>query len=132
MSPWVHGAVRWLAGSVVAGGFMVFVVALFHAFLGLERPIDMMLHGVAATNSATAIGIFVIGRSGIDRGFAAALSAGLVAVATLLSLGVADGPGAQWLPIASLTSEGAAWGPLLVSGCLGGLATLLFSRRSGL
>ena len=130
VATWTHGAARWLAGSLTSGGFMVFVIALFHSFLGLAQPTNMALHGVAATTAATAIGMIVIGRSGIERGFAASLSAGLVVVGSLLSLGVSDGPGSTWLPIASLTSREAAGAPLLMALVFGAVAVSLFSRRS--
>jgi hypothetical protein len=128
---WVHGAARWIAGSVLLSVFYAFSVFVFDAFLGVPGPISLVAHGAAACAGATAIGILVIGRAGLESGFAAPMSLGLVAVVSLLSTGLSWKTGGALLPIASLlTDDPSGLGALAMSLVWGLIAVAVFTRRS--
>lgn len=128
---WVHGAARWLAGSSLLAVFYGFSVLLFDAFLGVPDPTHLILHGAAAAGGSTAIGLVVIGRHGLDSGFAGPMSAGLVVVVSLLSVGLSMKSVGQHLPVASLLAVHQP-GPSVVgmSVLWGGVAVLAFVYRS--
>jgi hypothetical protein len=126
----VHGLARWLAGSVVLAGFYAVSVWALHAVMGVGDVNGIVLHGAAAAGAATAIGLLVIGRSGLDRGFAGPMSGGLVLVFGLLSAGLAGGV-ARVLPIASVLAHDASpWPPLALAATTGLLAAVVFARRT--
>lgn len=127
---WIHGMVRWIAGTFLLAIFYIFSVLLFHAIIGLPDPGAVARHGVAASAAATAMGLIIVGRSGTDRSFAGILSAGITTITGLLSLGLASPQRAAAFPIASLASEGDGWSPLLLSLVCGVVATAVFTRRS--
>jgi hypothetical protein len=127
----VHGLSRWAAGTLVLAGFYALSVWALHALMGVGDVTGLVLHGVAAAGGATAIGLLVIGRSGLDKGFAGPMSAGLVIVFALLSTGIAQGRGGAILPIASmLVRDASPWPPLLASLLSGVVAAVVFARRT--
>lgn len=126
----VVGFARWTSGTLVLSAFFAMSVGLVHAIMGVGDPTPLILHGGAACGASTAIGLLVIGRAGLDRGFAGPMSAGLVAVFGLAGAGLARGP-MQWVPIASLLARDAsAWPPVLGAIALGVVAALAFARRT--
>ncbi len=128
---WVHGLSRWLAGSLLLSLFFALGVAVFDALLGLEDPMTLLLHGSAASTGATAIGLVVIGRAGLESGFGGPMAAGLITVVFLLQAGVTMRPIGALLPVASLAAQSdQGWPPLLMSILWGLVATWLFTRRS--
>lgn len=128
---WVHGAARWLSGTLLLSLFFAFSVVLFDSFIGVPRPTALMLHGAAACGGATAIGLIVIGRAGLENGFAAPMSAGLVMVVSLLSAGISLGDAAHWIPVASLvTDDQSGLAALAASLGCGVLGTVMFTWRS--
>ncbi|MCB9663026.1 MAG: hypothetical protein H6732_02860 [Alphaproteobacteria bacterium] len=127
----VHGLARWLAGSLVLGGFYGLSVALVDAIMGVQDALQLALAGLASCAASTAVGLGVIGRAGLDRGFAGPMSAGLVAVFSVLSAGLADRAAGAYLPIASLVVRDASWPiPLGVACAMGIVASLAFARRT--
>lgn len=127
---WVHGAARWLSSTLVLSAWWAFTILLFHALLGAEEPWALLRHGVAASSTSVAIGLMVIGRGGLARGFAGPLSAGLVAVVSLLSYGVSTKGADQYVPIASMLSSGASgWTSLGVATLIGLGGVALFTWR---
>jgi hypothetical protein len=128
----LQGFVRWAAGTAVLGTFFAFAVTAVDGVMGLAHPGTAVAHGYAATGAATAFGIVAVGRSGLDKGFAAPLSLGLVLVTGFTALGVGGADAAApWLPIASLVSRGApVLPPVALSAALGLLAALVFARRT--
>ena len=128
---WVHGCARWLAGSILLAAFFTYSVMAFDAFIGVARASVLITHGIAACAGSTAIGILVIGRAGLESGFAAPMSAGLVMVVTLLSLGLSGGEAMSWIPIASmLTDAGHGWLALTHACAWGAASVVIFTRRS--
>jgi hypothetical protein len=128
---WVHGAARWLAGSVLLSAFFAFSVILFDAFIGVAAPVSLAVHGAAACAGSTAIGLVVIGRAGLENGFAAPMSAGLVIVVTLLSIGLKLDLQVAWLPVASLLTDDISGAAALATSVTWGVAgTALFTWRS--
>lgn len=127
----VHGLARWLAGSLVLGGFYGLSVALVDAIMGVQGAATLALLGLASCSASTAVGLAVIGRAGLDRGFAGPMSAGLVLVFSVLSTGFADRQLGALLPVASLVVREADWPAPLAGACvLGVVASLLFARRT--
>lgn len=128
---WVHGTARWLASTFVLGAFYVFGVALFHSLVGMPDPVAVALHGVAASSGSAALGIAVVGRAGMAQGFVAPLSVGLVLVTSLLGWGFAANGPEQWIPIASVLSEGTPGGGAAAMSVLWGIVGIaLFTWRS--
>lgn len=127
---WVPGAARWLAPTLLLGAASATNVAIFGALLDTLATPALVRECFAAAGAAVAIGLAVVGRHGLDRGLSGPLSAGLVAVASLLGLGAGLPNAARYLPIASLVSGGDGWAPLLGSLACGLLATVWFARRS--
>jgi hypothetical protein len=128
---WVHGFSRWLAGTLLLSLFFALAVGIFNSLLLLEAPYTLALHGAAACGGASAIGLVVIGRSGLEAGFAGPMSAGLVAVVSLLSFGVGNRVVGAWLPISSLLARSEdGLTPLLMSLAWGVIATAIFTRRT--
>jgi hypothetical protein len=128
---WVHGASRWLAGSVVLTAFYALSVALLHAVIGTTHPLFLLEHGAAACMGAVAIGLMVVGRAGIEQGFMAPLSLGLFLVASLISLGLGVQGWDAWVPVSSLLRQGVdGLGAMAVAVAWGGVAVGLFTWRS--
>ncbi len=128
---WVHGASRWAAATAVLTLWWGLTVALFHALLGAFDPWGLVMHGTAACAASVAIGLAVIGRAGIERGFAGPLSAGLVVVVSLLSYGLSSHGADRYVPIASLMSAGdPGWTSLAVALAASAGAVGLFTWRA--
>ena len=128
---WVHGFARWAASTLVLSLFHALSALLFDSLLGVERLVPVIAHGTAAVGTATAIGLVVIGRAGMGRGFAGPMSLGLVLVVMILGLGMGDDtPVAPYLPIASVLAERDSLVPLFVSLLTGFLAAHLFAWRT--
>jgi hypothetical protein len=128
---WVHGASRWAAASIVLTAWWGLTVALFHALLGAFDPWGLVVHGASACVASVAIGLAVIGRAGIERGFAGPLSAGLVAVVSLLSYGLSAHDIDRYVPIASLMSTGdPGWSSLGVALAASAASVGLFTWRA--
>jgi len=129
--PWVHGASRWMAGSSILVVGLAFSVMLFDAILGVHDPRSLVLHGSAAILSSVAIGIVVIGKHGLKSGFAGPMSAGLVVVVSLLSMGLSQPSVAEWLPVASLLARSSSGvTPMLLSVVLGIASVGIFTFRT--
>ncbi len=126
---WVHGAARWLAGSIAVCLFYAFGLALVDAVLGLPDSVSSLRHGIAACSTATAVGLFVAARAGANTGFSGPLAAGLTAVTSLLALGLAAPAFTRFIPLASLWTDTAGWEALAVAALSGVVATWTFSRR---
>ena len=105
-------------------------VAVFHALLGARQPEGLIVNGIAASGAGVAIGLIVIGRSGMAHGFSGPLSAGLVVVVSLLSFGLSVHGLDHHVPIASLLSaDNPGWGALSVSLVLGVASVAWFTVR---
>lgn len=128
---WVHGLARWVASTLVLTAFYAFAVLLFRALLNVPNPSKLMLHGLAACGASTGIGLMVVGRAGLEKGFAGPISVGLTAVFTLLSLGAGASDLMGWLPIASLVGQKASGAAAVVTMVAFGLGSVaLFTWRS--
>lgn len=128
---WVHGLSRWLAGTLLLSMFFSVSVFVFASLLPFEAPLTVVLHGVAACGGATAIGLVVIGRSGLEAGFAGPMSTGLVMVVSLLSFGLANRTVGAVLPVASLLARAPdGWTPVFVATLWGLIATAIFTFRT--
>lgn len=127
---WVHGASRWLSGSLLLVSFFTVCVLVFAALFSLEDMGAVMRHGAAAGSGAIAVGLMVVGRSGLKSGFSSVLSMGLLAGTVLMGLGMVVPSVAAWLPVASLLTGGAGWAPLGGALLLGGASSLVFGWRS--
>jgi hypothetical protein len=130
---WMHAASRWLASTLVLTIFLQFAVATFTAFLSMPDPTAIMRHGLSGTMASTALGLLVIGKAGIKRGFSGPVAAGISAATFCCSLGYVL-PDAQsaWLPMASLASDSSGWESLLVALVFSCGAVLVFGKRSAL
>jgi hypothetical protein len=116
---------------LLLAAFFSYSVFAFHAFLGVASPYSLVAHGIAACAASNAIGILVIGRAGMESGFAAPMSAGLVMVVTLMSMGVSYGASVSWLPVASLLTDASdGTFALLNAAVWGAIAVTVFTRRA--
>ena len=127
---WVHGAARFLASVAVLSLFVTLAVLFYDALAGMEDPIAMICNGIAASVTATSLGLIAIGRGGLEAGFAGSLAFGLSILAGLAFIGVVVPSSAQYLPVASLVTPGGTLVPMVVSVVLGIVAILAFSIRS--
>lgn len=130
---WMHAASRWIASTLVLTIFLQFAVATFTAFLSMPDPAAIMRHGLSGTMASTALGLLVIGKAGIKRGFSGPVAAGISAATFCCSLGYAL-PDAQsaWIPMASLASDSSGWESLLIALLFSCTAVFLFGKRSAL
>ncbi len=127
---WVPGAARWTAGWVLLSIFYALCVGTFDALMGLSDPGATTRHGAAACGAATALGVALVGRAGLRQSFAGPFAMGMTAATGLITLGATSPSIGQWLPLASVYSEGSGWVPLALTLVCGGLAALGFSLRA--
>jgi hypothetical protein len=127
---WVHGAARWLAGTVVLGIWVVLGVAFTGALLGLPDPAAALSDGLAAATASVALGLASVGRASIKTGFAASLALGLVGTTGLLGLGALWPDGGRFIPLASIAAGGYGGVPLGVALLMGAGSVAAFTLRS--
>jgi hypothetical protein len=125
---WIHGASRWVSGTLVLTAFIVPGLLLFDALIGVSAIGSLARNIVAACATTTALGLFAVGRSGARGGLAGPLAGGLSAATGVFALGLAVPEVARLLPLASLTCDGRGYVPLLVSGLVGAGAIAHFAR----
>jgi hypothetical protein len=82
--PWMPGASRWMATTLILSGFLLASLFLLAAVWGGTGP-DYLVHSVAATGVASAIGI---GVAAVGRRLSRDLALGLTLVAGLTGLGL--------------------------------------------
>lgn len=110
---WVTPLARWSAATLVLGLFFTMSVTMMHAVVGLEAPWSLAISGATASSTAAAVGMAVIGVGGKTQGFAGPMSAGLVIVMGLFSLGLYEPWLARSLPVASLLDPNLGVAPLI-------------------
>ncbi len=125
---WITGLARWLASTFTLGLFFVLSIIWITAIVGVTEPAAVMRHGVAACGAAVALGIAVVGTSGLKQGFAGPFAVVVVLLTALTTLGAL---GLSWLPLASLFTEGSGWPALVVSAGLGVLSAFVYAWRVG-
>lgn len=125
---WVAALARWSAATLVLGLFYATSVAMVDAVIGLPNPWALALNGATAASTASAVGMAVIGRGGKTRGFAGPMSAGLVIVMGLYSVGLARPELAPHIPVGSITATSVGAAPW-VALCMGPLNAWWFARR---
>jgi ABC-type transport system involved in multi-copper enzyme maturation permease subunit len=130
MARWVPGAARWTSSTAVLAIFLGYCVALFDALVGVPDAGALIRHGIAASGGAVCLGIAVVGRAGIRRGFSGPFAIGLTIATALLGMGIGLPRVGQWLPLASVLAGGDGWAPLTLSLLSGVVASALFAWRS--
>lgn len=126
---WATGFARWLGSSAVLCGFLALSVAMVTAVLPGGDPLPALLHGVAATLTAIAVGMAVVGQAGLRAGFSGPFGVGMTLVTGIASAGWRwDLP---WLPVASLFSTRPGWAAVAVSCAAGVVGSFVYARRSG-
>ncbi|MCB9685849.1 MAG: ABC transporter permease [Alphaproteobacteria bacterium] len=125
----VGGFARWLASSLVLAAFFGLTVVLLGALLPLRAPWSVLTHGWAASFGAVAIGIAVVGTSGLRQGFSGPFALGMT-LATAVG-GTGATLGLHFLPMGSLLSREPGWTSLAVSILFGVVASALYGRRAG-
>ena len=125
---WVHGAARWMAGSVILVGFLWAGLALFEALLGTGQPVTLAIHGAAGAIGATALGVLAMSRAGPRNNFSGPLAAALSAATGLFGLGYALPDIGRMLPMASVVTGGPPLVPMAVALLLGAVSMALFAR----
>jgi hypothetical protein len=126
---WAGGLARWIASTGLLSWFYALSVLVFGALMPLTDPWPLVRHGTAATGTAVAIGLAVVGGAGIKQGFSGPFAVGMTLATSLAGLGGALGT--WWLPIGSLFSGGSGWTPLALSAVAGAVSALLYGRRTG-
>ena len=127
---WVHGASRWIAGSLVLAAFSATGVVLFTALIGNTDPAALARSAAAADATATALGLWAVGRAGLRGGFAGPLAAGLTGATAIFGVGYRWPAIGAWIPIASLATDGDGWAPLGASLLVGLAAIVSFARAN--
>lgn len=126
---WVGGLARWIASTAILTWFYALSVLVFGALMPVSAPWELVRHGMAATGTAVAIGLAVVGGAGLKQGFSGPLALGMTLATGLASVGgVLHTP---WLPIASLFGGGSGWSAIAVSLLVGAGSALLYGRRTG-
>jgi len=125
------GASRWLGASIALCASQLPALLLWDALIGIPNLPQTLGHGAAASLASTAIGIAFIGGAGVKAGFSARLAGGLTLNFSLYVLGRMIPGLAPFLPVASLGSSEAPWGPLAAALLMAGAAILLFQRVNG-
>ncbi|MCA9491437.1 MAG: hypothetical protein KC621_16005 [Myxococcales bacterium] len=125
----VGGLARWLASSLILAGFFALTVVLVGALLPLRDPWSVLSHGWAASWGAVAIGIGVVGTSGLRQGFSGPFALGMTLATALGGTGAALG--LHFLPMGSLLSREPGWTSLAVSVLFGVVASAAYGRRAG-
>ncbi len=125
---WVAALSRWSAATFVLGLFFGMSVGMLHAVIGLDTPMTLAIGGATAASTASVVGMAAIGRGGKTQSFAGPMSAGLVIVMGLFSLGLTAPDIAKHLPVASLVATELGVAPLLAL-LLGPLYAWWFARR---
>lgn len=125
----VGGFSRWLASSSILAGFFALTVGLLGAMLPLRAPWSVLTHGWAASLGAVAIGVAVVGTSGLRQGFSGPFAMGMTLVTALGGVGATLG--LHFLPVGSLLSTEPGWTSLAVSVAFGAGASLFYGRRVG-
>jgi hypothetical protein len=127
---WMHGAARWIAGSLVLGAFLTLSVLVYDGLAGVGEAGPILRHGLAATTGTTAVGLLSVGRASLRGGFGATLAIGLTTMTFLFGIAFVIPGAAPYVPIASVASDGNGWIPLALSGMLGALSVVVFTWRS--
>jgi hypothetical protein len=125
----VVGLSRWLASTLVLGPAYALAVAVFAALLTVADPVSVLLHGTAASATAAAIGIAVVGTAGIRQGFAGPFAMGMTLATGLAGAGAALD--LDWVPIASLFAGGSGWESAGLAVVAGVAASIVFAQRAG-
>lgn len=125
---WISGLARWLASTVTLGLFYSLSILWITAIVGVADPTSVMRHGVAACGAAVALSIGVVGTAGLKQGFAGPFAAVVVLLTAVMTLGYF---GLDWLPLASLFSEGTGWPALAVAAGMGLASAFVYGQRVG-
>lgn len=125
---WVGGLARWIASVGVLALFYALSVVMLDAVVGVREPGATIRHGLAAAGGGVAIGLGVVGTAGLKQGFSGPFAAALTGVTGLAAVGYL---GVDWLPVASLFSDGDGYAAVAVSVGLGLLAAAVYAHRTG-
>lgn len=125
---WVGAFARWVASSVILAAFYAVSVAAIAAVLPVPGPWDVVRNGIAACGGGVAIGLAVVGTSGLRQGFSGPFAAGMTLATGLAGTGAL---GLTWLPIANLFAGGSGWSALAVATAAGLGAAHLYAWRVG-
>ncbi len=125
---WVHGASRWLAGTVVLTAAYTVGLLVIHAIIGVEPMGAVLRHGGAACAAGVALGVAAAGWKR-TMGFGSALARGIGGATGMAALGAAAPALAAHLPVASLVAGGDGWTPVGSAALLGAGAVAVFTAR---
>jgi hypothetical protein len=126
---WMHGAARWIAGTLCLAAFLALSLLVFDALVGVDDIGALFRNGAAGAGAATALGLVSVRREGASAGFGGALALGLVLTSALMAAGVlAPGVG-RWLPLGSIAAGGSGWAPVAGMLVLGIVAAAWFDRQ---
>ncbi|MBT3222287.1 MAG: hypothetical protein HN348_24710 [Proteobacteria bacterium] len=128
---WYHGASRWFAGTIVLSAFLAMSITIIDAQISLPSLASALRNGFAANAMGVAVGLTVIGRAGLKRGFSGPIAMGLVTILTLMVLGMTLPPQlAGIIPVASIFTRASGWEAMGISILVGLVAMMGFSNRS--
>lgn len=124
----VPGIARFLAGSAVLALFAVPSIAVFDALIGISDERALYRHAIAASAASVGLGLLGMAQAGTKGGFAGPLGFALVAAFGVFLSGRFVPSLAPLLPIASLTTDGSGWEPLVGSLVVGMIAAWRFAK----
>ncbi|MBX2802449.1 MAG: ABC transporter permease [Myxococcales bacterium] len=125
---WVGGFARWIASVLVLAVFYGVSVLMLAAIIGVHQSSAVIRHGIAGCGAGVALGLMVVGTSGLKNGFSGPFAAALTGVTALAALGTLQ---LTWLPVASLFSRGQGYSALAVSIAFGLFSSVVYARRTG-
>jgi len=125
---WISGMSRWLASTFTLGLFFTLSILWIAAIVGVKDAPSVIRHGIAACGASVAIGIGIVGTAGLKQGFAGPFALVVVVLTGITTLGAL---GIDWLPLASLFSEGSGWPAIAVAMVMGVISAFVYALRVG-
>ncbi len=124
------GLARWLAPTVALSAAITSNYAFYAAIIGAEVTPAMLRNGIAAAAASVALGLGVVGTSGLDNRLSGPLAIAILSLTALFALGGLAPGLAAWIPVASLLTNSPGWAPVAGAMVAGLLAVALFARRT--
>lgn len=125
---WISGFARWLAATFTLGLFLALSILFISAIVGVTNVPALIRHGIAACGASVALGIGVVGTAGLKQGFAGPFALVVVLLTGLTTFGLL---GLDWLPLASLFTDGEGWAALVTSLGMGLASAFVYAWRAG-
>jgi len=125
---WAPGLVRWVATVTVLSSAWCVTVLLMVVMMDAYEPTGHLLRGIGSIAAAAAVGLAVIGGSGLKQGFSSSFATGAFVVAGLVSIGLVTWR-LEWLPLIGILGNGTGPAALVIGLSMGPPAALFHAWR---